>query len=244
MDRFTSSTASTSSIRAAACVGRDREREPPGGGVALESSMVTPSGRLCSAIRPDRLKRGISTPVDDRRASVRPIELGFDQPRDQRAIVGGVEQHVFDRGRRGGDAGDAPGARGSARSAGRSRQGRWNHRPAARRSARRRAPCLRRWPPGPRATRAAASTMAEIQARTMRATVSRRLLDEDAGRNALGPLPDRRRPASGQLVDVTLDLLLRVRRQLVETDADVAAVARRGKRPCPANAASRRRAGS
>src|SRR5450631_3667160 len=39
----------------------------------------------------------------------------------------------------------------------------------------------------------AATTMAEIRARGARATGSRRLLDEDAGWDALGPLPDLRR---------------------------------------------------
>src|SRR5215831_8437845 len=59
-----------------------------------------------------------------------------------------------------------------------------------------------------------------------RATGSGLLLDEDAGGDALGQLFHLGRAAGRQLGDVLLDLLLGVRRHLVEADADVAAGAR------------------
>src|SRR6185437_15809721 len=76
-----------------------------------------------------------------------------------------------------------------------------------------------------RATEAgAASERASNKARGTRATRSALFLDQDAGGNAFPDVPGAGRAAGGQLVDVPLDLLLGVGRQLVEANPHVPAV--------------------
>src|SRR5579862_6803682 len=78
-----------------------------------------------------------------------------------------------------------------------------------------------------RATEAgAASERASKRARGARAMGSALFFDQDAGRDALPHVPHARRAAGGQLVDVPLNLLLSVGRQLVEADPHVPAAAR------------------
>ncbi len=97
--------------RAAAPVRRDGEREPPGREVPLEELDGDAVGPVVQRHPPRQVEeRDLQLPVDDRGATVRAFELGFDQRRDQRAVVRGIEQHVLDRSGRGGHAGGAPGA--------------------------------------------------------------------------------------------------------------------------------------